>query len=61
MIDPRYIQETRNETIYTYIGQFALDEDLVYEGKLYPKNSAGIVGFKVPVSSSGTVIKKSIV
>ncbi len=60
LADPLKVQETRNETIYLYEGQFVLDEDFVYQGKLYPKNSAGIIGFRVPVESRGqeTIIKQ---
>ena len=42
-------QETRNGTSYVYTGGFPLDEDLVYNGKVYPRQSAGIGAVILPV------------
>ena len=49
ILDPRQTQETRNETIYVYTGGFPLDEDLVYNGKIYPRQAAGIGAILLPL------------
>ncbi|MBL7148071.1 MAG: hypothetical protein ISS82_04565 [Nanoarchaeota archaeon] len=49
VLDMENIQETRNETIFVYQGGFVLDEDFIYQGKLYPKQSAGIGAILVPM------------
>ncbi len=41
-LDPQRTQETRNETLYFYLGGFPLDKDFVYQGKVYPRQAAGI-------------------
>ncbi|MBT4576950.1 hypothetical protein HOB91_01300 [Candidatus Woesearchaeota archaeon] len=41
--------ERREDTLLFYQGGFMLDEDLIWEGKVYPKQSAGIGAFLVPV------------
>ncbi len=48
-LDPKTVQETRNETIYLYQGGTPLDEDFLYDGKLFPKQSSGIAAFFVPI------------
>jgi len=48
-LDPRQTQETRNETIYVYTGGFPLDDDLVYNGKIYPRQAAGIGAILLPL------------
>ena len=48
-LDPARTQETRNETIYTYNGGTPLDEDFMFNGKIYPAGAAGIAGFTLPV------------
>ena len=50
------IQETRDKTLYFYEGSTALDEDIVYEGKLYPRGSSGILGFIIPVKITDKLI-----
>ena len=49
MLDPARTQETRNETIYIYTGGTPLDEDFMYNNKIYPAGSAGVAGFSLPV------------
>ncbi|MBT3395002.1 hypothetical protein HOA59_02260 [archaeon] len=44
-------QKTRNGTNYVYTGAYALDEDLVYNGNVYPRRDAAIIGFIVPIDS----------
>ncbi len=50
ILDPQQTQETRNETLYLYRGGFPLDEDFVYEGKVYPRQSAGIGAIILPLT-----------
>jgi hypothetical protein len=49
-LDPKQTQETRNETIYVYTGGFALDEDFVYNNKIYPRQAAGIGAVLIPIT-----------
>jgi hypothetical protein len=49
VMDPQNIQETRNDTIYPYKGQYVLDDDIVYNGRLYPRRGAVIIGFLIPM------------
>lgn len=51
VLDTQNTQETRNQTIYLYRGSFVLDEDFIYQGKIYPKGAAGIGGIFVPISN----------
>lgn len=44
-------RETRNETIYLYVGGTPLDDDFVYNNKLYPAGSAGIGAFMLPLQN----------
>jgi len=46
------IQETRTNTVFPYYGGFALDEDFIYQGKLYPKQAVGIGAILVPMQLS---------
>jgi len=48
-LDSSQIQETREGNIYLYRGQFVLDEDFVYEDKLFPAGEAIVAGFLLPV------------
>ncbi len=59
-MDSSQTQETRNQTIYVYRGGFGLDEDFIYQGKLYPRGQAGIGAVLLPVSQQGnnTVIEQ---
>ncbi len=50
-MDPSRTQETRNETIYIYTGGTPLDEDFMYNNKVYPAGSAGVAGFSLPVTT----------
>jgi len=42
--DNAQTQETRNQTIYLYRGQYILDDDFVYDNKVFPKRESGIGG-----------------
>ena len=47
-LDEKQTQELKNETVYVYSGNgFALDEDFILDGKLFPKDRAIIGGFIV--------------
>ena len=60
VLDEENIQETRTETIFPYMGGFALDEDFVYQGKLYPKGAAGIGAILVPMELEQTNSSQTI-
>jgi len=52
-LDPSKTQETRDSTIYLYTGGgFGFDEDFVYNGQIFAKNSAGIGGFFIPIQKN---------
>jgi len=44
-LDTNQVKETRNGASYVYTGGTVLDEDLIYQGKLYPRRAAGIGAF----------------
>ncbi|MBS3160455.1 glycosyltransferase family 39 protein [Candidatus Woesearchaeota archaeon] len=48
-LDQKQTRETRNETILVYSGGFPLDEDLIYNNKVYPRQAAGIGAILVPL------------
>ena len=48
-LDPKQTRETRNETIFVYSGGFPLDEDFIYNNKVYPRQAAGIGAILVPL------------
>ncbi|MBI2672605.1 glycosyltransferase family 39 protein [Candidatus Woesearchaeota archaeon] len=57
------IREERDEngnelTVYPYVGNFVLDEDIIYNGKIYPDGGAGIAAVLVSVRQEGTQIKE---
>ncbi len=49
ILDPSQIQETRNQTLYLYRGGSPLDEDLRYNGKVYPRQAAGVGAIVLPI------------
>lgn len=54
-LDMTQMQETRNGTILVYTGGgSALDEDLIYQDKIFPRGNAGIAGFIIPVVMNGS-------
>ena len=54
------IQETRDEINYVYTGGTVLDKDFTYNGVLFPKQIAGIIGFIIPLpkNSSSVVVSQ---
>lgn len=50
-LDRNQIMETRNSTVYLYTGGTPVDHDIIYDGKLFPANSAGIGGFFIKVQN----------
>ncbi|MBW3015136.1 hypothetical protein KY330_01830 [Candidatus Woesearchaeota archaeon] len=46
--DDSLTQETRNETIYVYQGGYPLDEDFIWQGKLFPKGESGVGAVMLP-------------
>tara|TARA_Y100000034_G_scaffold135540_1_gene207899 strand:- start:1101 stop:3725 length:2625 start_codon:yes stop_codon:yes gene_type:complete len=48
-LNPSRTQETRDSTLFIYEGASILDEDFIYEDKLFPERAAGIAGFIVPL------------
>ena len=58
-LDNSQVQETREGTIYLYQGQFGLDEDFLYEDRLFPAGQSAIGGFFLPVKEEGGQISIS--
>ncbi|MAG19823.1 hypothetical protein CL618_00105 [archaeon] len=54
-LDNQQIQETRDKTIYFYQGNTGLDEDIIYEGKLYSRGNSGILGFTIPIEITDNI------
>lgn len=50
-MQPSQIRETRNETIYLFTGGTPLDDDFIYQGKLFPANAAGVAGIFLPIET----------
>jgi len=58
VLDQNQMRETRNGIAYIYTGGVALDEDLIYQGKLYPRRAAAMGAFIVETQNTednGTV------
>ena len=56
--------ERREDTLLFYNGGLMLDEDLIWEGKVYPRQAAGIGAFLVPVvlnEEGGSIAQPSAV
>ena len=51
--DPSQTQESRNSTVFLYRGSHALDEDFMYQGKLFPGKNSGIGAIFLPVRQEG--------
>lgn len=51
VMQPDQIRETREETVYLFAGGTPLDDDFVYQGKLFPANAAGVAGVFLPVKN----------
>ncbi|UZE93657.1 MAG: hypothetical protein IB618_02695 [Candidatus Pacearchaeota archaeon] len=45
VLDPTQTQETGNETAYVYVGGTMFDQDVEWEGQIFPRGKAIIVGF----------------
>ena len=52
--DPNEIQETKNGYIYTFRTGVPLDQDLNYNNKIIPQNSAYIAGILLPIIPLGS-------
>ncbi len=52
-LDRSQSQETRDQTVYLYKGGTPLDEDFVYNGKVFPTQRGGIGGFLLPMKQNG--------
>lgn len=50
-MQPNQIRETRDETVYLFTGGTPLDDDFIYQGKLFPANAAGVAGVFLPVKN----------
>ncbi|MBU4501419.1 MAG: hypothetical protein KKA79_02410, partial [Nanoarchaeota archaeon] len=46
-LDENNVQELRDKVIYLYRGGTLIDDDIIYQDKLFPKQAAGIGGFFV--------------
>jgi len=62
-LDSSLSKETRNGTLLVYTGGYPLDEDFVYNSKVYPKGTA-IIGALIPlvntVDNEGNVVSASV-
>ncbi|MFA4887743.1 MAG: STT3 domain-containing protein [Candidatus Nanoarchaeia archaeon] len=52
-LDKQNSVEKRNETVLVYQGGAALDEDFIYEGKVYPAGQAGVGAVIVSLKKNG--------
>jgi len=51
-MDKTRVQETRNATIFLYTGGgIPLDDDFIYQDKLFPRDAAGIAAFMLPLEN----------
>jgi len=57
-LDEKQTYDTKNETIYVYVGGSMLDEDIVWENQLLPANKAGIAGFIMTIDKEKSTINK---
>ena len=61
-LDPQQITETRNSTIYVWVGGMMLDEDFIYNKKVFTKDSTGISAVIMPISLlTGEIEQPSVV
>jgi len=51
-LDEQASQEKRNETVYVFRGGTMLDKDIVWKGRIYPENEAGIGAIILPMKKS---------
>ena len=56
-LDLSQTQETRNQTLYAYIGGSQLDENLILGDLVIPAGSAGVGGFLVPLEQRNDTIE----
>jgi hypothetical protein len=54
-LNPQQTQETRNATIYMYQGGTVLDDDFVWQDKVYPRGSAGVGAVFLPMREIKTI------
>ncbi len=52
-MDPGQTTETRDGTLLTFTGSYALDDDFTWEGKVFPRQQAGIGGILLPITTFG--------
>jgi len=52
ILDPQQTSESRNATLYIYIGGTSLDDDFIYQGKVFPGGGTGIHAFILPVTQA---------
>lgn len=56
-LDRSKTQETRNQTVYVYVGGWAFDEDFVYDNQIFPAGSSAIGAFLVPMQVTENAAK----
>ena len=56
-LDLSQTQETRNQTLYAYVGGTQLDENLIMGDLVIPAGSAGIGGFLVPLEQRNDTVE----
>ena len=57
VLDEKQTQETRNETVYVYVGGSTLDEDMIWQNQLFPRGIAGIGGLIMTTDKETKTIK----
>ncbi len=58
VMDESNTRETRDELVYLYVGSTAVDEDIIWQDQLFPRNKAGIGGFIMTTDKETQNIKK---
>jgi dolichyl-diphosphooligosaccharide--protein glycosyltransferase len=57
-LDEKQTQETKNETAYVYTGGTMLDQDIIWQGQLFPMQKAGIAAFIVIIDKEKSTINE---
>lgn len=57
-IDEKQTQESKNETAYVYAGGTMLDQDIVWQGQLFPMQKAGIGAFIIVIDKNKSTINQ---
>lgn len=58
VLDDKQTQETKNETAFVYSGGTMVDDDIVWQDQLLPREKAGLAGFIVVTEKNTSTIKE---